>query len=108
MNIKRFLVLVSGLVYFLSFNVNALPTKCLQLPERKQACPHLIYKKAALPVVRLDVEKGNIICICLTDVNFLKNQTNSAVEKIDQQVTFERLTDYYQLTEQDILTLLKH
>jgi len=46
----------------------ALQSKCLQAPERQNVCPHLIYKKAALPVALLDVEKGGVICICLSDL----------------------------------------
>jgi hypothetical protein len=88
--------------------VSAMPSKCLQAPERKTVCPHLIYKKAALPVALLGVEKGGVICICLHDFEALKNTPISKVEKIDQQVTFERLADKYQLSKQDVLTLIRN
>jgi len=87
---------------------NALPSKCLQAPERQNACPHLIYKKAALSVLLLDVEKGDIICICLTDFKGLIDTATSKVEQIDQEVTLQRLLDKHQLTQQDILTLIRN
>jgi hypothetical protein len=65
---------------------NALPSKCLQAPERQSDCPHLIYKKAALPVALLNVEKGAVICICLSDFQELLNTVTSRVEQIDQEV----------------------
>ncbi len=86
----------------------ALPSKCLQASERQNACPHLIYKKAALPVALLEVEKGDVICICLTDFKALRNTAASNVEQIDQQVTLQRLAEKHQLSEQDILTLLRN
>lgn len=92
----------------LTSRAHALPTKCLQAPERKNVCPHLLYKKAALPVALLDVEKGDIICICLGDLNALKNMESSNVEKINQQVTLQRIAEKYQLSEQDIFTLVRY
>jgi hypothetical protein len=86
----------------------ALPSKCLQAVERQNVCPHLIYKKAALPVALLDVEKGDVICICLTDFKALRHTTASKVEQIDQQVTLKRVAEKYQLNEQDILALIRN
>lgn len=98
------------LVFALSlFNdVSALPAKCLQAPSRINACPHIIYKKAALAVEAIDVKKGEVICLCLSDLAALNNTAMSEVEKIDQQVSFERLLKKYQLSEQDILTLIRY
>ena len=86
----------------------ALPSKCLQAVDRKAACPHLIYKKAALAVALLNIEKGDVICICLSDLKALKKTAASAIERIDQQVTLARMAEKYQLDEKDILTLIKY
>lgn len=86
----------------------ALPAKCLQAVKRQKVCPHLIYKKAALPVPLLEVEQGDIICICLSDFNLLNSLANSKVEQIDQQVSLQRIAKQYQLNEQDIETLLRY
>lgn len=88
--------------------VQALPSKCLQVEEMQKACPHIIYKKAALPVAVLDVEKGQIICICLSDLKALRNTATSKVEQINQKVTLQRMAEKHQLTEQDIVTLITY
>jgi hypothetical protein len=87
---------------------NALPSKCLQAAERQNVCPHLIYKKAALTVALLDVDKGDIICICLSDLKVLSNTATSKVAQIDHQVTLQRIAKKNQLSGQDILTLIRN
>ena len=57
---------------------------------------------------QFDVDKNDVICICLSDFKALRQTTSSKIEKIDQQVTLQRIAEKYQLSEQDILTLLKH
>lgn len=91
----------------LTTEVYALPSKCLQAPKRINACPHLIYKKSTSTVVSLGVEKGGVICICLTDVKALNNTATTKVEKIEQQFSLKRIAEKYQLSEQDIFTLIK-
>ena len=86
----------------------ALPVKCLQSFERKNACPHIIYKQAALAVSVLGIEKGDVICICLSDFEALINPSTNAIELIDQKVTMHRLAGKYQLNEKDMLTLIRN
>lgn len=105
---KRIILFCCLLCVGLTTAAYALPSKCLQAPERQNACPHLIYKKAALSVALLDVDKGDIICICLSDLKALSNTATSKVEQIDQQVTLQRLAEKHQLSEQDILTLIRN
>ena len=88
--------------------VMALPSKCLQAESRENPCPHLLYKKAALKVESLDVKKCELICLCLTDLAALHHPAKSKVANINQQATFERLIEQHQLTEQDVLTLLRY
>ncbi|GAC21889.1 hypothetical protein GARC_4953 [Paraglaciecola arctica BSs20135] len=51
---------------------------------------------------------GEVICICLSDLNALRNAVTSKVERIDQQVTLQRIAEKHQLSEQDIFTLIRH
>jgi hypothetical protein len=104
----------SSLVHFCSLlfvglttTAYGLPSKCLQALERQNVCPHLIYKKAALPVALLDVEKGDVICICLTDFKGLRDIPVSKVGHINQKVTLQRLVEKHNLSEQDLLTLIR-
>jgi hypothetical protein len=105
---KQIVVFYCLLLVELTTVAYALPAKCLQAPERQKVCPHLIYKKAALSVASLDVEKGTIICICLSDLQGLRDTATSKVEQIDQQVTLERLAEKHLLSEQDILALIRN
>jgi len=105
---NRIVLFCCLLVFGLTKAAYVLSSECLQAPERQNACPHLIYKKAALSVALLDVEKGGVICICLSDFKVLRNPTKSKVEQIDQQVTLQRVAEKYQLNEQDILTLIRY
>jgi len=109
MIIKNRVVLFCSVLFVgLTTGVYALPSKCLQAVERKNVCPHLIYKKAALPVALLGVDKGGVICICLSDLKALRSTTTGKLEQIDQQVTLERLAAKHQLSEQDIFTLIRN
>lgn len=92
----------------LTLPAQALPSKCLQAGEKQNICPHIIYKKAALPVALLDVEKGDVICMCLSDLKGLRNTKTSKLEQINQNTTLQRLAEKYELTEQDILTLVRN
>tara|TARA_R110002153_G_scaffold32537_7_gene98480 strand:- start:2737 stop:3063 length:327 start_codon:yes stop_codon:yes gene_type:complete len=105
---NRIVVFCCLLLLGLTANAYALPSKCLQAPERQNVCPHLIYKKAALAVASLDVKIGDVICICLSDFNALRNTVTSKVERIDQQVTLQRIAEKHRLSEQDIFTLIRH
>lgn len=56
----------------------------------------------------LDVEKGGVICICLSDLKAFRKTVTSKVEQVDQHVTLGRIAEKYQLSEQDILTLISN
>jgi hypothetical protein len=105
---NRMVIFCCLLLVVLATGAHALPIKCLQAPERQNVCPHLIYKKAALAVALLDVDKGDIICICLSDLKVLSNTKTSKVAQIDQQATLQRMAIEYQLSAQDILTLVRN
>ncbi|WP_232787875.1 hypothetical protein [Paraglaciecola sp. MB-3u-78] len=75
---------------------------------KANACQHLIYKKAALPVAFLDVDKGAIICICLRDFKGFRNTATKKIESIAQHITLQRLAEKHQLSEQDIMTLIRN
>ena len=92
---------------FLSHSVLALPEKCLQLPERISACPHLIYKKAKVDVPILDSKADEMICICLSDMGSLRLQAQGKLAEVEQQVTLSRLAVKLQLSEQNLLTLIR-
>jgi hypothetical protein len=102
---KRHFIISSSI--FLSSSALALPEKCLQLPERNSACPHLIYKKAKVDVPILGSKANQMICICLSDLGSLRMQAQGKLQEVEQQVTLSRLAAKLQLTEQDLLALIR-
>ena len=56
----------------------------------------------------LDVHKGGAICICLSDSKALNNLATGKVEQIEQNVSLILIAEKYQLSEQDILTLIRY
>ena len=91
----------------LSFAATALSEQCLQLPQRTQACENLLYKKSPLDIPLLAVKRGQAVCLCLSDLRTVNAPQLSAVEKIDIQADWLTISRHYQLTEQQILQLLR-
>ncbi|WP_233267350.1 hypothetical protein [Paraglaciecola sp. L3A3] len=88
--------------------IAAVPAQCLQAPERSTPCPHILYKKAAVAVPDLQVKKGQVICLCLSDLQALRNNSKTKLEEIDQQVTLERTAKKYNVSQDEIRILLQH
>ena len=91
----------------LSFAATALSEQCLQLPQRSQACENLLYKKSPIDIPLLAVKRGEAVCLCVSDLRSVNAPQLSAVEKIDIQADWLQLTRHYQLTEQQILRLVR-
>lgn len=93
---------------FLALPVNALPESCLQVPERTQACPHLIYKRARVDVPIITTKAKEMICICLSDLAPLRIEAQDKLGKIKQQMMLTRMAEKLQLTEDDLLSLIRY
>lgn len=76
------------------------PQQCLQSPLRQQLCPHTIYKKAVIPVPALTVEKGQMICICLSDITDIQDADR-------QRDAVSSIANSYQLGPAEIYQLLE-
>lgn len=90
-----------------TFQVLALPELCLQAPERSNACPHLLYKKSKQAIPALKVQANAVVCLCLSDLSPLLITTHDALDKIDQQRAWNVLSQKYQLSKEEILTLIQ-
>jgi hypothetical protein len=76
-----------------------MPESCLQLPERTQACPNLIYKRAKVDVPIIAAKTRKMICICLSELMPLRirgtraigqNRTASFAYSYGQKTTIRR------------------
>lgn len=107
-SMKRSLCLVTMCFFGTTTVVNGAPLECLQASENRAACEHRLYKRAAVPVALLGVSKGDAICICLSDLKGLTETAESKVAQIEQQETLQKITQKYQLSEQELLRLLRN
>lgn len=93
--------IVSFLLLWVSWANHAqVPQQCLQSPLRQQLCPHTIYKRALISVPALNVDKGQMICICLSDITDIQD-TGKQHEAVSSIATS------YQLSQAEIYQLLE-
>lgn len=103
----------SGLLatlWFLPFavaNAQELPEQCVQLPERNSACPNVLYKRAPLSIESLSIEQGEVVCICMADFIDLRLEATTEQGKVDQLVSGSRASSKLNITETELLTLLR-
>lgn len=95
-------VLLSG-----TAGAQVLPEQCVQVPERTEVCPNLLYKKSPIDVPMLTIQKGQIVCICMADFAEIRIPASSQLEMVDQKVSISRLAAKVNLSEQDLLTLIR-
>lgn len=100
-------IFICMLFVVVSGKVKALPQQCLQQPNRTAPCPHLIYKKAALAVPRLNISAGQVLCVCASDFQDLLHKPTTKAEEMSQKFRLKRLSADVGLAQQALLSLLQ-
>jgi len=96
-------LLVVTLLLF-GFEVTAADTlECIQQPKRVKACPHLLYRAAQLP----DMEKADIICICVTDFYPLLENPQTEAEKVQYNMTRRQYAVTFGAKLQSVLDIIQ-
>lgn len=88
--------------------VLAVAQSCIQLPSRTQACPHVIYKKVGVDVPLVAAHATDMICLCLSDLKGLRLATKHSLLQGEQHLLFTRMAQQLQLSEQDLITLIRN
>ena len=83
------------------------PDECLELPQRSDVCPHLIYKKASVDVPPMAVKKGEIVCICMADFIELRLPAEGVEARQQQQQILSRKASLVGLSDADLLNLIR-
>lgn len=83
------------------------PEECLQLPERTEFCPNVLYKRSPVDVPQLNIRTNEMVCICMADFAELRIAASTEQGKIDQQVALSRAAFKLDMSEQDLLTLIR-
>lgn len=78
-------------------------TVCIQDPQRKKACPHLLYRAAQLP----GATSNSLMCICVTDFAPLLTPAENDVEQISQNMTRRQLEALHGDKLQTVLDMLQ-
>ena len=107
MRIKCSALWITALTCSMSPFAQAVPEQCLQLPERTEICDHTLYKRSPVDVPATNVKKGEMVCLCMADFLPLRIEADSEVAKIEQQVELARSAKKLNMTEQDLLTLIR-
>lgn len=98
MRLSTLLLLASSLL--ISRNGYAeVPSECLQAPQREAVCPHTLYRVARVPVPSLAINKGNMVCLCLSDL--------TDVPAPEQQAAFTDIAKAYSLPPLALYQLLE-
>lgn len=106
-SLRRLLLLCWALV---SFNIaaQAMPEKCIKLPQSPAVCPNILYKRSPIDVPLVNTKEGEMICICMADFALLRIEAESEAGKIDQLVELSRKSVAVGIPEQDLLQLIRN
>lgn len=83
------------------------PEQCVQLPQRTQVCPNLLYKRASLSLPSLNVIEGEMVCICMADFQSIRIAAATEQGKIDELVELGRLANQLSISESDLVSLIR-
>ncbi|MCC2617663.1 hypothetical protein LJ739_15525 [Aestuariibacter halophilus] len=84
-----------------------LPTVCVELPTRTEVCDNLLYKRSPVDVPLTSTQKGEIVCICMTDFSDLRLPAKGELDIIDQQVSLDRAARALEMDQQTLLELIR-
>lgn len=96
--------------FFLTSNSWAadLPEQCIQLPQRTEVCPNLMYKRANVQIEATNTQVGEIVCICMADFESLRIRALTEPEKSQQAVTLARAAASLGISEAELIALIRN
>ncbi len=103
---KIFIFSFIGLSHFCAI-AQELPSQCIQLPQRTTVCPNLLYKRAPVDIPNLTVKQGDLVCVCMADFIDLRLAATTEQGKIDQLVSLSRASNRLNISETELLALLR-
>ena len=95
-------------VYLISFLLSAqVPEACIQSPSRSAICDHLIYKRSPVDVAALEIQKNQMICLCMADFQSLRVPIRKGIAATEQQVELARTARRLGISEDVLLSLVR-
>ncbi len=110
--LKKTIFASTGVLLLFTFKISELvadplPDACVQLPQRTDACPNIVYKRSPIDVAQTNTKKGQMICICMADFSSLRIEAESEMGKVDQLIELSKLSVVLSLTEDELLQLIR-
>lgn len=86
-----------------SLSTIAFPEKCIQSPQRTQACGHLVYKK----ITTSEDENAEIYCVCLEDFEDIRVPAKDEIGIARQKYALRKYAAELGISEQVLLELVR-
>lgn len=95
--------MLAGCSFFFMGQLAALPEQCIEIPDRNYPCPHIIYKS-----LKKDNQEKELVCVCLSDFEILITPPANDKERISQKMALKQYTAILDLTEEELLELIRY
>lgn len=86
----------------------AIPEQCVRMPNQTAVCEHLIYKTIRNLNADSIVGDGGVYCVCLQDFSHLILPGETDAEREQQETDIENITRVLDITEQQLLRLIRY
>ena len=98
----------AGLSIALAGHAHAIPQQCVRMPDKTNVCEHVIYKTIRglnAPSIASD---RDVYCVCLQDFSHLILPGATAEERAQQALDIENITAVLDITEEQLLRLIRY
>jgi hypothetical protein len=105
----RSLIKISALICPLIASYSyAIPEQCVRMPNQTNVCEHVIYKTVRDLNADSIVSDGDVYCVCLQDFSHLILPGETANELEKQKLEIENISRILDITEQQLLQLIRY
>ncbi|WP_040521912.1 hypothetical protein [Aliiglaciecola lipolytica] len=105
--VRLFIFAIALCIGFSAVAQQAIPDKCIQLPERNSACPNILYKRSPVDVANYDIKQGEMMCICMADFSSLRIEASDDAGKVEQILTLNKASIKLNIDEKTLLEVIR-
>jgi hypothetical protein len=98
----------SLLIAMVASTAQAIPEQCVRMPTQTNVCEHVIYKTVRNLNANSIVGDGDVYCVCLQDFSHLILPGETIEEREQQKLDIENITRILDVTEQQLLRLIRY
>lgn len=105
-NLTKICLLLISVIF--ASNADAIPEQCFRMPNQNNVCEHVIYKTIKNLDAKSIVGDQDVYCVCLQDFNHLILLGTTASERELQALDIEKISKQFDITEQQLLRLIRY